>query len=234
MTMSDMDTEHRGTVPTTRWYDRYYDQPGLPFGTRASAELIGALREHGPCRPVRRALDLGAGLGRNSFALIERGFTVDAIDISYVAMRRLRQQAEQQGLSNRIRTQTEDITDYPWPVEAYAAIVAATVLDQLPIRQGLEVLFRIQQALIPGGLAYLEVLTTEDPGYLQADRASECAPTVTHYFKPNELLDLCRPLFRTLTYREFRETDTSHGPTHEHAKAVLVGRVDERFNRKEC
>ena len=44
--------------------------------------------------PVGRALDLGAGEGRNALWLAARGFTVTAVDFAKVALDRGRQQAE--------------------------------------------------------------------------------------------------------------------------------------------
>lgn len=49
-------------------------------------------------RPAPRAIDLACGRGRNALFLARRGWQVDAVDISTVALARLRAAAEAEGL----------------------------------------------------------------------------------------------------------------------------------------
>ena len=63
----------------------------------------GALLEHWAGRlqvtgPAPRAIDLACGSGRNALFLARRGWHVDAVDISQVALERLRAIADAEGL----------------------------------------------------------------------------------------------------------------------------------------
>ncbi|MFQ5902685.1 MAG: class I SAM-dependent methyltransferase, partial [Candidatus Binatia bacterium] len=50
-----------------------------------------------------RALDIATGKGRNALFLAERGFSVEAIDISEVALQEARRQAQGKGLTITFR-----------------------------------------------------------------------------------------------------------------------------------
>ncbi len=106
-----------------------------------------------PKIPVGRALDVACGAGRNAILLAQTGFEVDAIDISREGLYRVRQAAEEQGLS--INWIEHDL-DEPYPFEPiYDLIVVMWYVD-------LGLVSRLCECLKPG--AYLvcqEHLVTE-------------------------------------------------------------------------
>lgn len=81
-----------------RWNQRYLDgaystrlAPGVlveQWAPRLFAELA-----HAPRRPVKRALDVACGAGRNALYLTELGFEVTGVDISSAALQRASAQA---------------------------------------------------------------------------------------------------------------------------------------------
>jgi SAM-dependent methyltransferase len=87
------------------WDARYAGSERL-FSSRADGSLIELVAS----LPPGTALDVGAGEGRNALWLAGGGWDVTAIDISNVALARLRQQAAEAGL--RIRTEVADMSDY--------------------------------------------------------------------------------------------------------------------------
>lgn len=95
-----------------------YAQGGIPSSVRATPSgavtwAVEAMRNHG--LPVRTALDLGCGKGRNSLFLARQGVDVTAIDFVPDAVAALEQSAKSEGMSGRIRPILYDLTE-SWPV----------------------------------------------------------------------------------------------------------------------
>ncbi len=102
------------------WDRRYESTPRL-FSTEpddALLELAGGLTPG-------RALDLGAGEGRNSLWLARRGWQVTAVDLSTVALDRLAAEAAAEGLA--IKTELADISDYLARGERFDLVVVANI-----------------------------------------------------------------------------------------------------------
>ncbi|MEX1091006.1 MAG: class I SAM-dependent methyltransferase [Phycisphaeraceae bacterium] len=197
-----------------------YQREKPAFGDAPSAELVAYLDEH----PLTgHALDLGAGPGRNALALAQRGLHVTAIDRSRIGIQRLERAAESRGVADRISAIVADFRTLTWATHRYTVIVAATALDHVPQRDGLILLPVLRQCLQPGGVIFIEVHTTDDPGFTGIGPASECAAAIAHYFAPGELLELAAPHFRIIQYDERSEWDDTHGSRHLHGKAILLG-----------
>lgn len=131
----DMTTNDR-----LRWNERYRRQ-------RPSFEPAGLLVEHAELLEGGRALDLACGTGGNSIFLAQRGFRVDAVDVSEVALRIGRAGTRQHGLSvNWIQTVA---TSLPLSGPAYDCIVVFRFLDRA-------VMHELPQLLKPGGLLFYE------------------------------------------------------------------------------
>ena len=65
-------------------------------------------------------MDLACGRGANSIFMARRGYWVDALDISFIALRSLRKQSSIEGL--RIGCAAVDLDHYPLPVNFYDLI----------------------------------------------------------------------------------------------------------------
>ncbi len=63
--------------------------------------------------PPGSALDLACGAGRHALFLAERGWRVEAVDGSAVALGLLREEARKRGVSHRIRAQAADLEAMP-------------------------------------------------------------------------------------------------------------------------
>lgn len=95
-----------------------YLHGGIPSSVRETPSgavtwAVEAMRRHG--FPLRTALDLGCGKGRNSLFLARQGAEVTAIDFVPDAVAALEQSARSEGLSHKIRPLLYDLTE-PWPV----------------------------------------------------------------------------------------------------------------------
>lgn len=123
--------------------------------------------------PAGRALDIATGEGRVALALADRGWTVDAIDISRSMLDRARQNAADR--SGTVEWILADVDGYCFPDSVY---------DVVTIRffDARNRLTDIKSALAPGGtLVYEHHLQSGDGGN-------------RYRFDPNELLDACRDL----------------------------------------
>ena len=119
-----------------KWDARYLRQP-------QSTDPAAVVKRYWPLAARGKALDLACGNGRNGLFLAEKGFRVDAVDISTVATDRLA------GRHPNLNVICADLDNWTIPPGRYALIVNVRFLDRrlFPmIRAGLE----------PGGVLVFE------------------------------------------------------------------------------
>ncbi len=175
-----------------KWNDKYRNRP-------ASKHPSPIVTEYCSLAPEGRALDLAAGPGRNSLFLAEKGFTVDAVDISDVAVDRL------SGRHPKVNAILADLDRYEIPPEQYSLILNIRFLDR-------RLFPYIIEGLVPGGVVIFET-------YLEV-RNGDSGDTMKRDFllRENELLHALLAL-RVIRYEE-RRTELERGPGWE---AVFVG-----------
>jgi cyclopropane fatty-acyl-phospholipid synthase-like methyltransferase len=207
-------------------FDRVYRDNDHTYGGAPSQELIRFVDQ---ClRGGGRALDLAAGLGRDTLALAERGLHVIAVDVAEEGLRSLTEHARERGLADRVAVVAQDIAVYEYPCKAFDVIVATTAFDHIARDTCRAVLPKIAAALSDTGVLYAEVHTTEDPGsptgfgHESTAPISETADAIAHYFEPNELLNMLARYLRIVHYEERREWDHTHGQPHVHGKAIAL------------
>ena len=91
-----------------RWDSRYARGEEL-HGLRPASPLPTAVA----IQPPGHALDLACGAGRHALFLAERGWHVDAVDLSPVGLELLRREAERLGLAERIAGHVADLEAEP-------------------------------------------------------------------------------------------------------------------------
>ncbi len=96
---------------------------------------------------VGRALEIACGTGENAIFLAEQGFTVDAIDISIVALKKARRQANERNL--KVNFICADLDYFVLKEDTYTLIVNFYYLNRRLIPQ-------IKKALKPNGLTIFE------------------------------------------------------------------------------
>ncbi|TWU22142.1 tellurite resistance protein TehB [Novipirellula galeiformis] len=205
-----------------------YDREQIAYGDEPSAALSAYLEQ---VPRGGKALDLGAGAGRDTIALAKAGYDVLAVDLSHRGLERIRQRAETEQTRGHVETLAIDVREVPMPENSYDAIVATTVLDHIPLDDAIVLWERMANALTETGILYAQVHTTEDPGSDQSPGkesdapVSETADAVINYFPPNELARwavAANRRLRILRYEECLEWDYTHGPEHLHGKAILL------------
>ncbi|MGE5827110.1 MAG: methyltransferase domain-containing protein [Micromonosporaceae bacterium] len=143
-----------GRVSTDRLADRGTDMDSASWDARYQAvDLVWGgepnrfVSAEFAAQPPGRALDLGAGEGRNAIWLAGLGWRVTAVDFSGVAIERGRRMAEARGLT--VDWVVADLRDYmPEPGGFDAVIVAYLHLAPAELRP---VLHRAAAALAEGG-----------------------------------------------------------------------------------
>lgn len=203
-------------------FDRFYSKESLSFGENPATELRDFLLTIGY---PGRALDLGAGDGRNALFLAGAGYDVTAVDLSQVGLDKLNRVAEMRGLADRMHTVCADVRDFVPSVESFDLVLAVTLFDHLPQEDVASVFSSATVGLKDGGLLFAQSHTIDDPGNAgENDRASELAPMIHHYFDHNELLRLVVDGFHVIWYQERPEEDHSHGKPHHHVFAKVLAR----------
>lgn len=114
-----------------KWNNRYKSNPG-------PATPSALLKQHCDAVVSGRALDIACGNGRNSLALAQRGFDVDAVDISDVAI------GDVKRLHKNISACCRDLDSWVIPESRYHLIVNINFLSRRLFPQ-------IYNGLKPGG-----------------------------------------------------------------------------------
>jgi SAM-dependent methyltransferase len=131
----------------------------LDLDAEVFAEQLASITAWLPLRSApRRIVDLGAGTGAGTFALLDRfpGAHVTAVDSSADHLHRVREKARKAGVEDRVQTVQADL-DGAWPDLGTPDVVWASA-SMHHMADPDRVLREIRQLLAPGGLlAVVEV-----------------------------------------------------------------------------
>ena len=105
-----------------------------------------------------QVLDLGSGVGRNAIACARQlpGSRVDCVDILPVAIEKLRENARDYGVSQRITGIVAPVDSFAIEPNGYDIILAASVLEHLDARESaIRKMQEIAEGIRPGGAAMI-------------------------------------------------------------------------------
>lgn len=87
-----------------------------------------------------RALDLGCGVGRNCIPVAQAvpAGNVDCVDILELAIEKLRENAAQYGVADRIHAAVSGVDKFPIPKNTYDLILDISVLEHMDSREAME------------------------------------------------------------------------------------------------
>ncbi|MFN8633383.1 MAG: methyltransferase domain-containing protein [Chloroflexota bacterium] len=179
-----------------RYAERHAERPYLFEPTSWLPEIADQLV---PPHPGARALDLACGPGRNAVWLAERGWTVDAWELSDVALDILRREIERRAAAGsplHVTPRQIDLDAAELPPETYALILNVLFLDRR-LWPGMA------RALVSGGLLVFETFVHHPLG-----RQSEVSPE--HLLQPGELRAAFEALgLQTVSYDELAARGTA-------------------------
>lgn len=122
-----------------KWDHRYSGRDGGASGPDALLHSFRHLLTSG------KALDIAAGSGRNALFAAERGYTVDAVDISPMALKQLNEAAKEKNLP--VNCIEADLDDYHLPEDTYDLVLVFQFFSR-------SLTTPIERCLKPGGLLF--------------------------------------------------------------------------------
>lgn len=107
-------------------------------------------------------LDLGCGVGRNCLAIAERfkdiPCTVECVDILELAIEKLQENAQAQGVAEPIKGIVTPIEEYPIEAEKYDLVLAVSALEHIDTRESFQKkLVEIRDGMRKGGVVCLVI-----------------------------------------------------------------------------
>jgi SAM-dependent methyltransferase len=190
------------------WNQRFAAD-GYLFGVAPNAWL----QAQAPALPPGgRVLCVADGEGRNSVWLARQGLQVEAFDIAELGVAKARALAAEAGVA--VEFSVADCDRWPWPAEAYDAVVAIFVQFADPPQRA-RLFANMVRALKPGGLLLLQGYTPR-----QLDYKTGGPPLLSHLYTA----DLLRAELAALQIVELRdyEAELSEGSQH-HGRSALIG-----------
>lgn len=199
--------------PAGTWNKRF-ESPGFLFGTEPNAWL----REHAAVwRPGDRVLCVADGEGRNSVWLAGRSLSVDAFDVSPVAVAKARRLAAQRGV--QVDFAVADCDALQWPQSVYDGVAAIFIQFADPAMR--ERLFaNIRRCLKPGGHLVLQGYTPKQLEYRTG------GPPIAAHLYTRQLLRAAFADWDLLELREY-EAEVAEGEGHR-GWSALIGMVARR------
>ncbi len=162
-----------------KWDKKYKEKPKL-LEPREPSLFV---KKYCQVAGGKEALDLACGVGRNALFLEDRGFLVDAIDISKVALNILKDRSK--GTINIIEADLDSFT----PSKNYDLIIKCNFLDR-------DLIERTKKNLKSGGVYIVET-------YIE-DKANEKKDSNPAFLlKKDELLKIFKDGFEVLEYKTF-------------------------------
>jgi 2-polyprenyl-3-methyl-5-hydroxy-6-metoxy-1,4-benzoquinol methylase len=132
-------------------YNRVYSEPAN-FNTQPNQFLQSALDELTP----GEALDVGMGQGRNTILLARNGWKVTGFDVAEVGLQKARDLATSLGLT--IRAVHASDAEFDFGRQRWDLIVIIHAIEKHSV-------YRVRQALRPGGAVVIEAAHKQPGGY---------------------------------------------------------------------
>ena len=159
------------------WNERYAAQPVL-WTVDPSPFLSGELGD----RPPGRALDLGAGEGRTTVWLAERGWRVTAVDFSDVGLERGRRRVDALGVPDAVEWVCADLMEYdPAGAATQTYDLVLLMFVHLPAPERRRLLRQCVATLNPGGMVLVA-------GYHPVDGPTGETAGPPNRFTPDEIV----------------------------------------------
>ena len=161
-----------------KWDQKYADMPDLLIH-RPPAKLV---EEYYHTSAGKSVLDVACGGGRHTIFLSKRGFFVDAVDISPVALEKLALEANE-----NVSIIEADLDTFT-PQKQYDLVIMTNFLDR-------DLIERIKSSLKEGALFIIET-------YMQHPSNEKKDANPLFLLQPKELLEIFKDGYEVLAYEE--------------------------------
>lgn len=182
--------------------------------------------------PKGEALDLGAGQGRNSLFLAEKGFKVEAVDKDYKALEKCNNFAKRKKL--KIKIVKSDIRKFDFKKNKYSLVISIAALDFLKKTEIENIIKKIRKSLTKNGIIFLFVFSIKDPIYkkIKEIKLKEIEEntfylpkykTYRHFFTKKEIIKILQE-FKIIHLKQKKIKDTGHGQPHFHNVIEIIAK----------
>ena len=162
-----------------KWDKKYQENPTL-LQKREPSLFV---KKYCNATKGRRVLDLAAGTGRNAIFLESRGFSVDAVDISKIALDVLKSRSK-----DTINIIEEDLDNFT-PTKDYDLIIKCNFLNR-------DLIEKTKKFLNRGGIYIVET-------YIEDKKNEKKEYNPDYLLKKDELLKIFKDGFEVLEYKTF-------------------------------
>jgi len=164
-----------------KWNRKYQEKPAL-LSARPPSPFVANYYHYAP---HNSAIDIACGNGRHTLFLAQHGFSVDAVEISSVAIESLTKKITP---AMKITPIEADLDNFE-PSNMYGLAVMTNFLDR-------EVIERIAKSLLPHGVFIVET-------YMAHPDNEKTQSNPDFLLQPKELQMLFKEGFECLAYEEF-------------------------------
>lgn len=210
-------------------YDKTYSEVSNVFGKDSDKNLIKYSHLIKNDLPV---LDIGAGQGRHSFYLAEKGYEVYSIDTSKVGLDHIRKVAKEKELN--IETHLGDIQTFD-PKCQFSAILIYGLFQILNWDEIRLLIDKLNEWTIEESLVFITAWTVDDPSYdvwknfdkIGNNSYENKSDEIRTFFEKNEIMNFF-PKHEVIHHWE------GIGPKHHHGNRILEqhGKVELIVRRK--
>lgn len=169
-------------------------------------------------------LDLGCGLGANSFFLSEKGFNVTCVDKDENAIDNIKKNFP------NIKAVESDISSFDYWNDRYDLILILNVLHFFNFQQAKQIIGNAIESLNKNGLIYLQVFSINDPAFKKLSNKNLLTEekntffkketnSFIHFFEKEELIKIFSQ-YDILKFEEFFKKD-NHPPQGKHEHRLI-------------
>jgi SAM-dependent methyltransferase len=114
-------------------------------------------------KPPAKVVELGCGQGYDAVELASRGFLLTAVDLSAVALRKVRDLANRKSVTLTIKAVDLSNPPYPWPDSTFDGIYSYLSLHYFDDAMTARIFSEIRRLISPRGVFVFTVRSIKDP-----------------------------------------------------------------------
>lgn len=206
-----------GFADATQFWNERFNKEEFIFGTEPNEYLVEQSNRY--LKPGNKVLCIADGEGRNGVWLAKQGMRVVGFDASDIALSKAKKFAQDNHVE--VEYTFSDTDSYPWPKNAYDAVVGIFIQFADPdMRQ--RIFQKTYETLQPGGIFILQGYTPKQLEYKTGGPS-----LIEHLYTEDLIRDLAKE-FSILELRSYEKV-LSEGARHE-GMSALLGMVAQKPN----